>query len=86
MQNICTLILFFFYDFHDDFVECNFPDILQMPQMKGLYLGVVLACWATVAVVKSSPETTEHGAHKPKHYVDDFHNPVFDQEALLGTF
>ncbi|BFZ16744.1 hypothetical protein BsWGS_19784 [Bradybaena similaris] len=54
-----------------------------MPQMKGLYLGVLLACWATV--VKPRPETTEHGAHKPKHYTDGLHNPVFDQEALLGS-
>uniref|UniRef100_A0A0B7B4B9 Reticulocalbin-3 n=1 Tax=Arion vulgaris TaxID=1028688 RepID=A0A0B7B4B9_9EUPU len=51
--------------------------------MKSLCLEAVFVC--CIAVLKSTPETVDHGGHKTSHLKDGLHNPVFDQEALLGS-
>jgi Ca2+-binding EF-hand superfamily protein len=51
--------------------------------MKNLYLKAVFAC--CIAIIRSTQETVDHGAHKTLHYLDGSHNPVFDREALLGS-
>ncbi|GFO42632.1 reticulocalbin-2-like protein [Plakobranchus ocellatus] len=47
------------------------------------HILMVLLCGLTL--IHGVPETHHHGAHKTDHFKDGKHNPVFDQEALLGT-
>ncbi|KAH9523717.1 Reticulocalbin-2 [Bulinus truncatus] len=45
----------------------------------------IIACFPVVS--QATPEDPEYGGHKQaqSHYKNGVHNPVFDQEALLGS-
>ncbi|XP_055886146.1 reticulocalbin-2-like [Biomphalaria glabrata] len=48
---------------------------------------VVVLILCSCVFLQATPEVPEHGAfkHSESHYKDGIHNPVFDQEALLGS-
>ncbi|XP_059140269.1 reticulocalbin-2-like [Physella acuta] len=54
--------------------------------MKMIWVQLLMFFCCTT-LLGATPENSEHGAHKlsESHYKDGIHNPVFDQEALLGS-